>query len=215
MPNRGRVNAYIAFSALPAIPTRVRAAAIADSTRSVGFGSFILRVVDAAGKDCMRSSNPTVANALIANTTGGALFKCPRCHATGCPYDGFCRDCGYLLPMDKMLWRANELIERELRKTMSGPIKGLAYLKGIGRIDLEIGHKGIGPGQDYGSGLSKILQKHLKDVPHLGATIVLGKTYNPKEEGKIGRDKDGYEAILGKRDYGATLITHFKRKGRS
>ena len=161
----------------------------------------------------IHSSNPVVQNALIAaNTTGGPLFKCKRCGATGNPYDGFCRKCGYILTRDEMLYRAKELIERNLRQRTPHPIVGLAYLKGIGRIDLEIGHKGIGPGQDFGSGLSKILQKHEKDLPKLGMTLVLGKTFDPKEEGKIAKELGGYVAVIGKRDYGGTVITHFKRK---
>ena len=159
----------------------------------------------------MVSANSIVANAVAAyNTTGGALFKCKRCGATGNPYDGFCRTCGYLLPKDEMSWRADELIARELRKTTPRGIKGLAYIRGIGRIDLEIGKRGIGAGRDYGFGLSKLIQKHAEELPYLGMTLVLGRTYNPKEEEKLVRVRGDYIAALGKRDKGASLITHYK-----
>ena len=160
----------------------------------------------------IRSSNPVVQNALIAaNTTGGPLFKCKRCGATGNPYDGFCRKCGYILTRDEMLYRAKELIERNLRQRTPHPIVGLAYLKGIGRIDLEIGHKGIGPGQDFGSGLSKILQKHEKDLPKLGMTLVLGKTAGVEDD-EIIRTRGDYKLVIGKRDRGGTIVTHYRTK---
>ena len=81
-----------------------------------------------------------------------------------------------------MLWRANELIERTIRQRTPHGIKGLAYIKGVGRIDLEVGKRGVGTGQDHGFGLIKLLQKHREELPNLGMTLVLGKTYNPKEE---------------------------------
>lgn len=161
----------------------------------------------------MESNNPIVRNAMAStatNTTGGALFKCSRCGATGNPYDGFCRTCGHLLSKDEMLWRANELIERELRRTTPHGIKGLAYVRGVGRIDLEIGRKGVGPGMDYGSGLAKLLQKHPKEISRLGATLVLGKTCSHEEEAKLVRVKGDYYAVLGKRQKGASVITHYK-----
>jgi len=159
--------------------------------------------------------NPVVAAALrrvASNTSGGPLFKCRRCGATGDPYDGFCRSCGHLLPKDEMLKRADELIERNLRSGTPRPIKGLAYVMGYGRIDLEIGHKGIGPGRDGGSGLSKILQKHARDLPKLGMTLVLGRPFDPREEGKTAFEKDGYIAILGDRGFGGTVVSHYRKK---
>ena len=159
----------------------------------------------------METTNEIVRNALAAmNTTGGALFKCPKCGATGDPYDGFCRTCGYMLPKDRMLWRANELIERELSKTTPHDIKGLAYVKGVGRIDLEVGKRGVGPGMDYGSGLIKLLQKHKDDLPKLGMTLVLGKTYNPAEEDRLVRVHGDHLAALAKRKGGASVLTHYK-----
>ena len=161
----------------------------------------------------MASSNPVVRNAIeatAANTTGGPLFKCPRCSATGNPYDGFCRTCGHMLSKDEMLWRANELIERELRKSTPHGIRGLAYVRGVGRIDLEVGKRGVGPGMDYGSGIVKLLQKHKEDLPKLGMTLVLGKTCNPREEDRFVRVHGDHLAALAKKKGGASVLTHYK-----
>lgn len=161
----------------------------------------------------MVTSNPVVANALNAvakNTSGGSLFKCPKCSATGTPYDGFCRSCGYILPQDKMLKRADELITREIRKSTPSPIRGLAYIKGVGRIDLEIGKKGAFPGYDNGSGLSKIMVKHASELNDMAATLVLGKTCSTDDESKLARVRGDRFGILGKRPYGGHVITHYK-----
>lgn len=161
----------------------------------------------------LTSRNPIVQralNAAVTNTTGGPLFKCVRCGATGNPYDGFCRSCGYLLPKDEMLWRANELIERELRKATPHDIIGLAYIQGVGRVDLEVGKRGVGPGKDYGSGLVKLLQKHKDDIQRLGMTLILGKTYNPREEDRLVRVRGDYISALAKRPNGTSVITHYK-----
>ena len=160
----------------------------------------------------VKSTNAVVQRAIdvIENTTGGVLFKCSACGATGDPYDGFCRKCGYLLPKDKMLWRANELMERELRNKNPHGIKGLAYIKGVGRIDLEVGKKGVGPGRDNGYGLVKLLQKHKEELPHLGMTLVLGKTYNPKEEDRIIRVLGDRIAAIAKKGSRGSILTHYK-----
>ena len=152
----------------------------------------------------VESRNPVVSNAVrrTLNTSGGPLFKCRACGATGDPYDGFCRRCGYLLPRDEMLKRADELIARDLRGTTPHPIRGLAYIRGIGRIDLEVGKKGTGSGLDGGFGLSKLLQKHKKDLPHLALTIVLGRPCDAREEGKIAIVKGDMTSIVGKRGEG-------------
>ena len=63
---------------------------------------------------------------IAANTSGGPLFKCKACGATGDPYDGFCRTCGYLLSKDEMLKRADALIERDIQSRTPYPIRGLA-----------------------------------------------------------------------------------------
>lgn len=159
----------------------------------------------------VKSRNTVVQKAIdvAKNTTGGALFKCSACGATGDPYDGFCQKCGYLLPKDKMLWRANELLMRTLRQKTPRGIKGLAYIKGVGRIDLEVGKRGTGPGMDNGSGLVKLLQKHKKEVKDLGITLVLGKTYSHEEEDKLVRVKGGSFSVLGKRPKGGSVITHY------
>lgn len=154
------------------------------------------------------SANQTVRNALAA--MNAALFKCVRCGSTGDPYDGFCRRCGHILPKDEMLKRADELISRELRRTTPRGIKGLAYIRGVGRIDLEVGKRGVGPGMDYGSGIAKLLQKHPEVVKRLGMTLVLGKSCSHDDESKIVRVHGSYYAILGKRKGGASVITHYK-----
>ncbi len=159
------------------------------------------------------TDNPVVANAVrwvAANTSGGPLFKCRRCGATGDPYDGFCRKCGDLLPKGEMLKRADELIERNLRRTTPRPIRGLAYIRGIGRIDLEIGKKGTGQSLDGGYGLSKLLQKHRKDIPTLAMTLVLGKPYDAREENKIVIVRGDRLTALAKRRKSSTILTHYK-----
>lgn len=153
-----------------------------------------------------------VRNALAA--TNAALFKCPRCGATGDPYDGFCRRCGHLLHRDKMLKRADELIGRELRRRTPRGIKGLAYIRGGGRIDLEVGKRGIGSGMDYGSGLAKLLQKHPEDIKRLGMTLILGKTC-AAEEDRLARVCGDHVAALGRRPKGASVITHYKDAGKA
>lgn len=168
-------------------------------------------IIDRWERMTARSANPVVERAMVAaNTMGGALFRCPRCMATGNPYDGFCRKCGFLLPKDRMLWRANELLERELRRTTPRGIRGLAYVRGVGRIDLEVGKRGSGPGMDFGSGLAKLLQKHPEGVKKLGVTLVLGKSCRHEDENKIVRVGGSYYAVLGKRPKGASVITHYK-----
>lgn len=162
----------------------------------------------------IQSINRTVCNALasVNSSYSGRLFACPKCGNTGNPYDGFCRECGYLLPKEQMMKRADELLTRDLRLKTPHPIIGLAYLPGVGRIDLEIGHKGVGSAMERGSGLSKLLQKHEKLLKYLPATLVLGKPCDSKEEGKIARYKDNLRTIIGKRPYGGTVVTIRKIK---
>lgn len=159
------------------------------------------------------SANQTVRNALTA--MNAALFKCVRCGSTGDPYDGFCRRCGHILPKDEMLKRADELISRELRRTTPRGIKGLAYIRGVGRIDLEVGKRGIGPGMDYGSGIAKLLQKHPGDIKKLGMTLVLGKTCAAAEEDRLARVYGDHVAALGRRPKGASVITHYRDAGKA
>ncbi len=160
----------------------------------------------------VESRNSVVANAVrrTLNTSGGPLFKCRACGATGDPYDGFCRKCGYLLPRDEMLKRADELIVRTLRGRTPHPIKGLAYIRGIGRIDLEVGKKGVPPGYDHGTGLSKLLKKHCDELPNLAMTLVLGKTADIAAEDRLMLVHGDRFATIGKRPYGGTVVSHYK-----
>ena len=155
----------------------------------------------------------TVRNALAV--MNAALFKCVRCGATGDPYDGFCRKCGHILPKDEMLKRADELVRRELRRATPRGIKGLAYIRGVGRIDIEVGKRGVGPGMDYGSGLVKLLQKHPEDIKRLGMTLILGKTRVAAEEDRLLRIHGDYLAALGRRPKGASVITHYMDEGKA
>ena len=160
----------------------------------------------------MRTRNAVVANALqrAMNTSSGPFFKCRACGATGAPYDGFCRICGYILPKDAMLKRADALIGRVVSSKTPYPIKGLAYIRGIGRIDLEVGKRGSAPGYDYGSGLSKLLRKHKDELKNLALTLVLGKTAKSDEEDRLIRVKGDRFAAIGKRPFGGSIITHYK-----
>lgn len=147
---------------------------------------------------------------IAANTSGGPLFKCKACGATGDPYDGFCRTCGYLLSKDEMLKRADALIERDIQSRTPYPIRGLAYIRGVGRIDLEVGKKGSPPGYDYGTGLSKLLKKHREEIKNLALTLVLGKTAKSDEEDRLIRVHGDRFAAIGKRPFGGSIITHYK-----
>ena len=147
---------------------------------------------------------------IAANTSGGPLFKCKACGATGDPYDGFCRTCGYLLSKDEMLKRADALIERDIQSRTPYPIRGLAYIRGVGRIDLEVGKKGSPLGYDYGTGLSKLLKKHKEEIKNLALTLVLGKTAKSDEEDRLIRVHGDRFAAIGKRPFGGSIITHYK-----
>ncbi len=103
-------------------------------------------------------------------------YHCPKCGKFS-DFNGHCDKCGYTLDAGETEKRAERLLKKSLAGTMFEPIKGIAYRKGIGQIDLDIGKKGEGSGMMHGNGISKIDQKHRKMISALPRVLAQGKIF--------------------------------------
>ena len=128
----------------------------------------------------MRSSNPTVVNAIAALNMpwGGNLYKCPHCGTMQkFSQQGECGKCGLKLKGVELGKFLSERIKRELRKGSPHEIRGIGKHKITGEIDIP-------------TATQRHLAKHPGAIQQLGMTLGAGKYGHTTVGSRPGMPKD-------------------------
>lgn len=146
-------------------------------------------------------------NALNAAAWHGNLYKCPYCGSTnGWTYDGHCTKCKRVLPPDMMGEFARERIRRGTAWYMPREVRGVAWHKATGPIDIGV------------KAQQHIHEKHPESERRTGTTVgagVFGRTTVGSLPGRpvAGKRMSGTHgsqvAIVEKDGERSSLITHF------
>ncbi|MBQ9727096.1 MAG: DUF935 family protein [Kiritimatiellae bacterium] len=137
--------------------------------------------------------------------------KCPHCGK----FDGFnghCGKCGHTLSESEAIRRAREMLSDAMSGTMLKPVNGIAYREQLGQIDLEVGRKGVGKGMEHGTGLSKLEQKHAKDIPALAEALIKGAILQTTAGTQVGNPVDPDRRCIAHGSYAIYLARKGERR---
>jgi hypothetical protein len=148
--------------------------------------------------------------------------KCPKCGKFS-GFDGHCGKCNFILTGNDAKKRSSALLDAAARDAYAKRVVGLAYRKGLGRIDLPVGRLGefVDGERKHGQGLSKIRAKHDVDLEHLPDTLTFGeilrtrhydKPENPENPNRRAIVHNGFVCFLTKHGDAWEISTHYKPK---